>query len=124
MQHGKMIQGLRDAVYICDAAGYLTMFNNAAAELWGTQPSIGKDMYVGPGRVLDKQGNELTIENQPPAISIRENKPVDAVEIFIERVDGSRRHVLHSSAPIYDINGELAGAVNLLIDMTDRNWQE
>ena len=41
-------------------------------------------------------------------------------EIVIERPDGSRWIVLAHANPIYDESGQIAGAVNILVDITER----
>src|SRR5258708_3095619 len=39
----QLINGLPAAIYTTDKDGYLTMYNQAAVDLWGRQPEIGKD---------------------------------------------------------------------------------
>src|SRR3569832_2627400 len=43
---------------------------------------------------------------------------------MIERPDGSRWTALAHANPIYDDTGEIAGAVNVLVDITDRKEAE
>ena len=45
-------------------------------------------------------------------------------EIIVERPDGTRRHVLPYPDPIFDAAGEIVGAVNMLVDITDRKQIE
>jgi light-regulated signal transduction histidine kinase (bacteriophytochrome) len=55
----------------------------------------------------------------PMAISVREGEAVRGIEIIIERPDGERRTVLPHPQPITDMNGNMTGAMNLLIDITE-----
>jgi PAS domain S-box-containing protein len=119
-QYGKIIQILPDAIYTCDESGYIKFFNRAAAELWGREPVPGKDLYCGSHKIFNKDGTGLPPENYPMAITLKESKPVDNAELTIQRPDGSFRHVLQSSTPIYNVHGQLTGAINILIDVTDK----
>jgi PAS domain S-box-containing protein len=120
-QYGKIIQNLLDAIYTCDEFGYLKLFNKAAAELWGREPEPGKDLYCGSYKIIGKDGTNLPLENYPMAITLKESKPIDNAEITIQRPDGSFRHILQSSTPIYNVYGKLTGVVNILIDVTNKN---
>ena len=120
-RYEKIIQNLNNAIYTCDEMGYLKLYNKAAAELWGREPKPGKDLYCGSYKMFDKDGTELPFENYPMAVMLKNNKPITNAEVTIQRPDGSFRKVLHSSTPIYDLKGELTGAVNILIDVTDKN---
>jgi two-component system, chemotaxis family, CheB/CheR fusion protein len=117
-QYGKTIQRLPDAVYVCDASGYVKLFNKAAAELWGREPQIGKDLYCGSLKILSADGTFLPLEKYPAARLLKEHQPVSNAEILIQRPDGSVRLVRHTSEPVYDKFGELDGAVNMQVEIT------
>jgi len=120
-RYEKIIQTLSDAIYTCDEMGYVKLYNKAAVELWGRQPEPGKDLYCGSYKVLDKDGEELPPENYPLAIALKKNKLITNAEVTIQRPDGSFREILHSSTPVYDLQGQLTGAVSILIDVTGKN---
>ncbi|WP_306752865.1 PAS domain-containing protein [Paracoccus actinidiae] len=40
---GDLLGALPAAVYITDAAGRITFYNQAAVDLWGHRPELGKD---------------------------------------------------------------------------------
>jgi signal transduction histidine kinase len=54
------------------------------------------------------------------AKALQTGKEYNGEEIIIERPDGRRLTVLAHANPIYDDTGELVGAVNVLVDITDR----
>src|SRR5690606_8643018 len=47
-------------------------------------------------------------------------KPIKEMEVIVERPDGEQRHVITSPAPLFDHEGAITGALNVLIDITDR----
>jgi PAS domain S-box-containing protein len=55
---------------------------------------------------------------------LRERKEFRGEEIVIERPDGSRIFVQATATPYFDDRGELIGAVNVLVDITDRRRME
>ena len=55
---------------------------------------------------------------------LQENKEYNGEEIVVERADGSRLTVLAHANPFHDDAGKLFGAVNVLMDITDRKRAE
>jgi PAS domain S-box-containing protein len=58
------------------------------------------------------------------ALALQENKGYNEEEIVIERPDGSRRTVLAHAHPFFDESGRVVGAVNILVDITDRKQED
>src|SRR5262249_50012640 len=58
------------------------------------------------------------------AKALQEGKAYNEEEIVIERPDGSRWSALAHANPYYDESGRVAGAINVLVDITDRNRAE
>lgn len=112
------------AVYTCDAQGRITLYNEAAVKLWGRAPEIGKDLWCGSWRIYRPDGTPLPLDDCPMGIAIREGRPVEGAEIIVERPDGVRRHILPHPRPLFDADGTLIGAVNLLVDISDRKQAE
>jgi PAS domain S-box-containing protein len=120
----ELIQGLPAAVYTCDAQGCIVLYNQAAVDLWGRKPEIGKDQWCGSWRIYRPDGSPLPLDECPMAVCLREGRAVRGEEIVIERPDGSRRHVLPHPEPLFDASGAVVGAVNMLIDITERQEAE
>lgn len=120
----QLIEGLPAAVYTCDAKGRITMFNAAAAELWGRRPILHGDHWSGSWRIYHSDGTPLSAEQCPMAIALREGKIVRGTEIVVERADGSRRCVIPHPRLILDSSGAIVGAVNMLVDITDHKLAE
>jgi PAS domain S-box-containing protein len=119
-----LVAALPVAVYATDPEGRITLFNEAAAELWGRRPEIGKDLWCGSFRIFRPDGTPLPLDQCPMAVALREGRGVRGDEIVVERPDGLRRHVLPHPEPLRDASGAVVGAVNMLLDVTDRKRAE
>jgi len=124
-----LLESLPAAIYTCDTEGRITFFNEAAADLWGRAPEIGKDLWCGSWKIFATSGLPMLLDDCPMAIALRERRKVEGEEIIIERPDGKRVNVLPHPKPVYDADGNMTGAINMLVDITDRkakdaNFQE
>ena len=114
-----ILETLPAAVYTCDAKGYITFYNKAAAELWGREPNIGRDLWCGSWKIYNTNGERMMPDSCPMAIALTEGRAVEDAEIIIERPGGDKRNVQPHPQPIYDSDGNLAGALNMLVDITE-----
>jgi len=114
-----LVDGLPAAVYTTDAQGVITLYNQAAAALWGREPKIGMDEWCGSIRIFRPDGTPLPLDQCPMAVALKEGRPIHGEEIVIERPDGTRRHVLANPQPVLNESGAIVGAVNMLIDITE-----
>src|SRR5580658_8769096 len=81
----QLVQCLPAAVYVCDMQGRVKLFNEAAAELWGRRPVVGRDLWCGSLRIYSLDGTPLSLENCPMAVTLRERRDVSGYEVLIER---------------------------------------
>jgi two-component system sensor histidine kinase UhpB len=121
MQYQSLIQNLPAAAYTCDEMGFIKSYNNAAANLWGRKPVVDKELWCGSWKIFNIDGTDLPVDKCPMAITIKECRPVYGKEIIMQRPDGSIRHVNPYPYPLYDDKGHLAGAINMLIDITEKH---
>ena len=119
-----LIQALPSAIYTCDERGRVTLFNQAAVDLWGREPEVGKDLWCGSWKIYSPDGTPLPLHECPMAVTLREGRAIRGQEIVIERPDGTRRHVLPHPEPIRNAEGVLVGAINMLVDLTQRKEAE
>src|SRR5580658_3164517 len=90
-----LIDNLEVAIYTCDAQGYITMYNAAAASLWGREPEIGKDLWCGSWKIFELDGiTEIPLDTCPMALTLKQGKAVDGHEILIQKPNGERRFVI------------------------------
>ena len=115
----EIFDSLPVAIYTCDHLGYITSFNKAAAKLWGREPVIGSDLWCGSFKIFKPDGEPLPLMLCPMAIALNEGRAVEGEEIVVERPDGSRIFVKPHPVPVFDKEGNLTGAANTLIDITE-----
>ena len=115
-----LIQALPAAIYTTDADGRITFFNDAAAELWGCRPELGTSEFCGSWKLYWPDGSSMPHGQCPMALALKERREVRGMEAVAERPDGTRVHFVPYPTPLYDDAGVLVGAVNMLIDISDR----
>ncbi len=118
-RYKSLIESLDAPLYMTDADGRVTMFNKAAAELWGREPNIGSDLWCGSYKIYRPDGSNLPLDECPMAICLQEQRPIYGEEILVVRPDGGIRNVAPHPKPIHDSTGKMIGAINMLIDITD-----
>lgn len=112
------------AIYTTDAAGRITFYNEAAVALWGCRPKLNSDQWCGSWRLYRPDGSYLPHDQCPMAITLKECRAINGQEAVAERPDGSRVHFMAFPSPLRDPSGKLVGAVNMLVDITERERNE
>lgn len=120
----ELLDVLPAAIYATDASGIITYFNQAAVELWGGAPVVGRSEWCGALRLYWPDAAPMQHNQCPMAIALREKRPVFGMEAIIERPNGTRVPVLFHPTPLYDGTGALVGAVTMLVDITERKRAE
>ena len=113
------LDNLSAAIYMTNAEGRITYYNQACVDFSGRTPSVGQDSWCVSWKLFTEDGEFLPHDQCPMAVAIREKQPVRGVSAIAERPDGSRVNFVPYPTPLLDDDGELIGAVNILIDMTD-----
>jgi PAS domain S-box-containing protein len=120
----KVLDGLPAAIYTTDALGQITYYNEAAAKLWGHWPEIGNSEWCGSWKLFWPDGRALPHGECPMALAIKEKRQIRGMEAVAERPDGSRVPFIPYPTPLFDADGRLIGAVNMLVDISDRKQAE
>jgi PAS domain S-box-containing protein len=107
------------AMYVTDADGVITYFNPACLDFTGRRPNVGEDRWCVTWRLYTNAGEFLPHDECPMAVAINTRSPVRGVTAVAERPDGTRVIFRPYPTPIFDKDGQFAGAVNLLEDVTD-----
>jgi PAS domain S-box-containing protein len=115
---------LPEAVYTCDTEGRVTEFNHAAVKLWGRTPETGTEFWCGSHAMFTMDGVHLPHDQCPMAVAVREERDVGRVEAVVERPDGERRYVLAHPQLTRDRAGAITGAINVVVDITERKLLE
>jgi PAS domain S-box-containing protein len=116
-----VLAALPVGIIVVDAGGRLVETNAAAHRIWGAMPVTqgAEDFRVlkawrpgaaPEGKPFEWRFSQVLVTGQP---RIEE-------ELEIEAFDGVRRTVLTSALPIRGAGGEVAGAVSVQVDVTER----
>jgi PAS domain S-box-containing protein len=118
-QYVQLVHDLPAAVYTCDVNGRIMLYNKAAIELWGREPEIGEELWCGSLKLYDTEYNLIPKEESPMMMAIKKGVKIEGKEMIIERPDETRRHVMVHPTPNFNAQGEVIGAINTMIDITD-----
>ncbi|WP_312364825.1 PAS domain S-box protein [Ensifer sp.] len=119
-----VLDSLPIAIYTTDPAGILTYFNRAAADLAGREPRLNVDRWCVCWRLYRADGTALPLDECPMAETLRSQAAVRSEELIVARPDGAMVPVLPCPTPIFDAEGDMIGAVNVLIDIGGRKAAE
>lgn len=120
----QLLESLPAAIYTTDAEGRITYYNKAAVDLSGREPELGTDKWCVTWRLYQPDGTRLPHEQCPMAVALKENRPIRGVEAVAERPDGTKVPFIPYPTPLRNVRGELIGAVNMLVDISERKQAE
>jgi PAS domain S-box-containing protein len=120
----EILDALPAAVYTTDADGRVTMFNQAAATFAGRAPQLGTDTWCVTWKLYQPDGTPMPHDQSPMATALKEQRPIRGLEGIAERPDGSRVHFIPYPTPLYDSSGAMVGAVNMMVDISERKRAE
>lgn len=97
-----------------------------AVRLWGREPKLHDpvDRFCGSFRLYSVDGPLIAPEECWMALALQQRKEYNGHEIVIERPAGDRVTALAHANPVYDEAGRLVGAVNVLVEISDRKHAE
>jgi PAS domain S-box-containing protein len=120
------LERLPAGAYTCDPDGLITYFNQHAEQLWGRSPKLNDpiDRFCGSFKLYAMDGSPITHNQCWMALALQNLREYNGHEIMIERPDGRRLTALAHANPIHNETGRLIGAVNVLVDISDRKQAE
>jgi PAS domain S-box-containing protein len=119
-----LLSAIPAAIYTTDAQGRITYYNEAAVEFAGRRPVLGSDQWCVTGKLFHPDGTPLPHDQCPMAIAIKEGRAVRGVEAVAERPDGTRIPFIPYPTPLRDADGNITGAINMLVDISQRKEAE
>jgi PAS domain S-box-containing protein len=122
-RYRRFLDALGVALYTTDSDGLITFFNAAAAEFWGRRPELGEE-WCGSLRLLWLDGAPMRHDECPMAVTLKEARPVRGGQAIAVRPDDSQVSFMAYPSPLFDDAGVMIGAVNVLIDITERHRAE
>jgi PAS domain S-box-containing protein len=120
----ELLNALPAAIYTTDASGRITFYNQAASEMAGREPVLGSDEWCVTWKLFTPDGKPLPHDQCPMAVALKEDRPIRDQEAVAERPDGKRVPFLPFPTPLHDASGKLIGAVNMLVDISERAQAE
>ena len=104
-------------IYTTDAEGAVTYWNRACVAFAGREPQVGERWCV-TWRLYTTDGDHLPHDQCPMAVAIREKRAIRGEIAIVGRPDGSRAAFTPYPTPLFDAEGNLTGAINMLIDIS------
>ena len=125
-QFRNLLEKLPAGAYTCDPEGLITYFNQHATKIWGRSPKLNDpvDRFCGSFKLFTTNGESIAHNECWMAKALTTGDEYNGHEIVIERPDGQRLTALAHANPIRDARGRLLGAVNVLVDISDRKKVE
>ena len=114
----ELFKQFKSAVYTTDADGWLTYYNDAAADLWGYRPEIGNTRWCGSWRIFTSQGAHLPLDQCPMAVALKEGRAVRGVQAVLERPDGTLIPFMPYPTPLRDASGTIVAGSNVLLPLS------
>src|SRR3954466_9853093 len=111
-----VLEALPAPIYVTDADGWITFYNRACIHFAGRTPTLGEDRWCVTWKLYGTDGSFLPHDQCPMAVAIREKRAVRGAIASAERPDGTRVMFTPYPTPLIDGDGEISGAVNILID--------
>lgn len=105
-------------LYVTDPQGCVTYFNPACVAFAGRTPKLRSDRWCVTWKLFTRAGEFLPHDQCPMATALKERRSIRGLTAVAERPDGTRVVFMPYPTPILQ-DGQLLGAVNILIDITD-----
>jgi PAS domain S-box-containing protein len=120
-----LLENIPDGVVACDAGGILNLFNRAARQWHGLDPMAlppeqwaeHYDLFAGDGKT------PLSVQTVPLARAYR-GEEVRNTEMSIVAKGQPPRYILANAGPFFDEQGQMLGAVAVMVDITERRRVE
>ena len=120
----ELLSAIPAAIYTTDAEGKITYYNQAAVDLAGRVPTLGSDEWCVTWKLYRPDGTPLPHEQCPMAVALKEGRAIRNAEAIAERPDGSRVPFIPYPTPLRDAKGRVVGAINMLVDISERKQAE
>jgi PAS domain S-box-containing protein len=126
-----LFEAMTDGVVLYDRDGRVLRINAATRELYGVDAdsaALGQPIWERMPIFLpsDEYGEPMPREEWPQTRLLRgeELRGDSAVDMRVRSLDGRVRQINISGAPIYDVRGDLDGAICVFRDVTERRRLE
>ena len=118
-QYRRLVETVQEGIAsIAEEGGIITYCNEAYAEILGLPPDelVGKSFFD----FLDDEEREKALHQR----ELRLEGLVTSYDLRLTAADGSKKDVSATGSPVFDPDGSYAGAVQTLVDVTQRKQAE
>jgi PAS domain S-box-containing protein len=120
----ELLAAIPAAIYMTNPEGKITYFNQAAEEMAGRTPVIGRDDWCVTWKLYHPDGRPLPHDQCPMAIALKEGRAIRNAEVVVERPNGTRAPVIPYPTPLRDSSGKVIGTINVVVDVSERKQAE
>jgi len=106
-------------VYATDPDGRVTYWNQACVDFAGREPQLGRDRWCVSWQLYTMSGEPLPHDQCPMANAIKRKAPIRNDIAIALRPDGSRVAFRPYPTPLFDDDGDLVGAINMMVDISE-----
>lgn len=111
-------------IYTTDREGLVTYWNQACVEFAGRQPQLGEDRWCVTWRIYTTSDEFMPHADCPMAVAVKQQRAIRGKVAIAERPDGSRKAFTPYPTPLFGDDGEMTGAVNMLVDVSSEQAAE
>jgi PAS domain S-box-containing protein len=120
----QLLEALPAAIQTTDTAGRITYCNQAAVDLWGVRPEMGRDTLHSLYRLYYQDGTPISNQDEPLRACQGAGEKLRGQDLVLERTDGKRIPIISSPSPLSDEAGGVVGAVQMYLDISERKRAE
>jgi PAS domain S-box-containing protein len=106
-------------VYATDPEGRVTYWNQACVDFAGREPQLGRDRWCVSWQLYTMNGERLPHDQCPMAKAIKRKDAIRNEIAIALRPDGSRVAFRPYPTPLFDEDGNLSGAINMMVDISE-----
>ena len=99
-------------------------FQSGCSRICRPHSRAGRRPLVCDVEALSSRRQPNAAQEAPMAIALKEKRPIRGGHAIAERPDGERRWFEPYPTPLFDATGRLSGAINMLLDITERKRAE
>jgi two-component system, cell cycle sensor histidine kinase and response regulator CckA len=119
----QVLEAFPHGIWLIDVHGRIVQANAASRQIWSDAPEHLDSLSEYRAFWADT-GEPVLFEDWPAARALRSGETSHHREIQLETPDGARKSLLLSAVPLRDPEGELAGALVISEDITERRARE
>jgi PAS domain S-box-containing protein len=115
----KIVELIPVGLWAADETGNICLANSEVKRIWGGAKYVGLEQYGEYKGWWDKSGEEVGAEGWTLARAVKKGETSRPEVVNIEAFDGMRRTITMYSTPLYDLEQNIIGAIEINQDITE-----